>query len=509
MRLAELQAAFGGQIEGDAERTVSGVSLNSSTLEPGEVFAALPGTQIHGMRFAADAVDRGAAAVLMPHEHDGRAASLQPAVPEGTSIWRHPQARRTAGQVAARLAGEPSRELTVCGITGTNGKTTTAHILGQLLDGAGLAPAVLGTAGNRIAGEELAPASHTTPDAPALQRLLAKHVAQGGRSVAAEVSSHALMQERHAGLDLDVAVFTNLSPEHLDYHGSMEGYAAAKARLFHALHPGSHAVVHLDDPAAEIMTAAARGAGARVWTYSARQDADLSATSLRTDPHGMRFVIEGMGICSCDLLLPLRGRFNVENALAAALAARLMGAGPNVVSEGLASTFSIPGRLEPVPNDRGFSVLVDYAHSADALGRVLVELRAGLEDSGSGRLICVFGCGGDRDPSKRGPMGAVAAAHSDVVIVTNDNPRGEAPEAIAAAVLEGARAQDSGRPCEVLAELDRRKAIASALGCARPGDVVLLAGKGHETGQRVGDTLVPFDDRRVAQEVLTLSLIHI
>lgn len=502
MRLSDLQQKFGGLTIGAGDPEITGVQLDSRKSGPGTLFAALPGTQFDGIRFAADAANRGAVALLMPHEQGHRTAS-SPASAElpGLTTWVHPEARHVLGQVASLLCGEPSEELLVAAITGTNGKTTCAHLLGQLLDGAGLVPAVIGTAGHRLAGTGLLPSSHTTPDAPQLHALLRHHLAAGGKTVAVEISSHALIQERHAGLRVLVGLFTNLSPEHLDYHGDMRAYAFAKARLFTSLGAHSTAVLHLDDLATPIMAEAAKQAGANVLYYSARQTADLCASRLTTDPQGTRFDIEGMGICSTNLLLPLRGQFNVENALGAALAARLMGASSSRILEGLATTFSAPGRLEPVPNDRGIDVLVDYAHSPDALERVLGELRMRLATRSSpkpGRLFCVFGCGGDRDASKRSIMGASAARLADVVIVTNDNPRSEEPAAIAEQVLRGARQGQA----QVYLELDRREAISMALEQARPGDVVLLAGKGHESGQQMADSLLPFDDRLVAAEVL-------
>lgn len=502
MRLSDLQQKFGGRLIGAGDPEITGVQLDSRSSVQGTLFAALPGTQSNGIRFAADAVARGAVALLMPHEQTHRTAHTSvSAESPGPSTWVHPEARRVVGEVASLLCGEPSHELLVAALTGTNGKTTCAHLLGQLLDGAGLAPAVIGTAGHRLAGTGLLPSSHTTPDAPQLQDLLRRHLLAGGKTAAAEISSHALTQERHAGLRLCVAVFTNLSSEHLDYHGDMRAYAFAKARLFTSLGAHSTAVLHLDDPATPIMAEAAKQAGANVLYYSARQTADLCASRLTTDPQGTRFDIEGMGICSTNLLLPLHGQFNVENALGAALAARLMGASPSRILEGLATTFSAPGRLEPVPNDRGIDVLVDYAHSPDALERVLGELRNRLVErspAATGRLFCVFGCGGDRDASKRSMMGASAARLADVVIVTNDNPRSEEPAAIAEQVLSGMHQGQA----QVHLELDRREAISMALDQARPGDVVLLAGKGHESGQQMADSLIPFDDRLVAAEVL-------
>jgi UDP-N-acetylmuramoyl-L-alanyl-D-glutamate--2,6-diaminopimelate ligase len=499
MRLRELVAQLGG--ETDVRGTgpeVRDVRLDSRDVTSGCLFAALPGLNGNGARFTSQAAERGATAVLMPK---GDLGSITDG-PLGLDIarWVHPDARRVAGLAAALVHGRPTRAMSLCGITGTNGKTTTAHILGHLLQHAGLAPAVLGTAGHTLADGVPFTATHTTPDAPSLQRLLARHRDLGGRTAALEVSSHALEQERVAGLDFRVAVFMNLSREHDEYHGGMEAYAAAKARLFSGLSPDAHAVIHLDDPYGERMAEAARSSGARVITFSTRRSADLRASGLRTDLSGSQFDVDGMGIFSSPVRFPLRGRYNAENAMAAAAAARLMGASPSSILEGLATTLPAPGRLEPVPTSgRPFSLFVDYAHSPDALERVLATLREDLTAREEpGRLIVVFGCGGDRDRGKRPEMGAIAARLADVQVVTTDNPRGEAPARIADEILAGM----PRRHGDLVIELDRRRAIRCAVAMAEPGDVVLVAGKGHETTQVIGaDTLV-FDDRAVAREAL-------
>lgn len=497
-RLQELVRAFGGDCAlTDAGPTLFDVHLDSRRVRVGDLFVALPGENVDGARFVPDAVRRGAVAVLSPQPIDVDA--LRGEVP-GLDIvsWVHPEARRVAGLAAAEVHGRPCERLGVCGITGTNGKTTTAHLLGQLLARAGLAPGVLGTAGHTLAGGVTLDASHTTPDAPELQRLALRHADAGGRTLVMEASSHALVQDRTAGMDFQVAVFTNLSREHLDYHEDLASYARAKARLFEQLGPDAAAVLNADDPHSAGMAEAARDQGARVFTYSTRRQADLCATQLSTGPRGSRFCIDGMGIFSSDLRLTLRGRYNVENALAATAAARLMGAGSSDLLEGLATTSAAPGRLEPVATGaRGFDLFVDYAHSPDALERVLGVLRADLEREPGGRLIVVFGCGGDRDKGKRPEMGAIASRLADIAVVTSDNPRSEAPLSIADDILKGMR---GGAECVV--ELDRRRAIERAVEEARPGDVVLVAGKGHETAQVVGAETRTFDDRVVAMEVL-------
>lgn len=507
--LGELVARMGGHClapDGsrvDATRVgalpeVQAVHLDGRDCGPGSVYVALPGSRVDGRRFVTQAVERGARVVLCPTD-------LERAEPGdlGAEVitWVHPEARRIAGQAAAWLEGHPSRSMRCIGITGTNGKTTTAHLIAQLSTFCGQPTGLLGTAGHRLADGSVLEATHTTPDAPNLQRLLARQVRSGARNTVLEVSSHALAQERHAGTEFQVAVFTNLSRDHLDFHGSLSEYADAKARLFEALGPGATAVLNAGDPASERMAQAARSVGARVVTYGIGSRVDLSASRLEACPRATTFYISGMGIEDTQARLPLLGRFNVENALAAVAVVLLSGASPSRVLEGLASASSAPGRLEEVPSgDRGFRVLVDYAHTDDALRNVCASLRDVLREGGTpgARLITVFGCGGDRDRGKRAPMGAAAAAHSDVVILTSDNPRSEDPAAIIEDVLPGFVA--TGAEHEVV--VDRAEALARAIEIARPGDLVLVAGKGHERVQIVGDRAIPFDDRDVLRGIL-------
>ncbi len=499
--LSELIARHGGActpgLEGQGP-LVSGVQLDSRDVQPGDLFAALPGSAADGSRFVAQALQRGAVAVLSPRT----LAASDRSVPN----WVHQSARRVVGLSAADVLGNPSSRMFVVAVTGTNGKTTTAHLTGQLLEHVGRRPAVLGTVGNRLADGVWFQASHTTADAPALQSLLARHLELSGDSVALELSSHALDQERHAGLEVDVAQFTNLSQDHLDYHGDMQRYAAAKQRLFAGLKRGAHAVVNQDDPARAAMADAARSAGARVHTYSTRARADLWASEIESDPHGTRFWIQGMGILRTKVRLPLWGDFNVSNSLAALAGVLLSDASPVHALEGLASVSPAAGRLERVDDHgRGLTLLVDYAHSEDALRKVLTTLRAHLAPVARkprGRLLCVFGCGGDRDRGKRPLMGAAVSQLADVAIVTSDNPRSEAPEEIAAAIVAGMHsgAQRAER-AECIVELDRRAAIARALELAAPGDIVLVAGKGHETTQTIGVHTHPFDDRTVLAQL--------
>ncbi|MDZ4772081.1 MAG: UDP-N-acetylmuramoyl-L-alanyl-D-glutamate--2,6-diaminopimelate ligase [Planctomycetota bacterium] len=495
VELAVLAERLGGSLApvGGAGPRITGVHLDSRRVSVGDLFAAVSGGIEESERYAREAVKRGASAVL-----------ARRAFEVGVPVWVHEHARLAAGLAAALVAGEPSKRMFTCGITGTNGKTTTAHLLYQLLVKAGRKPAVLGTAGHRLADGLARVASHTTPDAPEIQRLLAAHRDMGGDALSMEVSSHALDQERTAGIAFDVAIFTNLTRDHLDYHKDFESYTAAKERLFSGLSAKSTAVLNADDPASERLGRAARRAGARVLTYSTQSNGDLCASDIRTDLGGTDFVLNGMGISRTKIRVPLAGRYNVANALAAAASVLVSGASPSIVMDGLATASAAPGRLEPVSsNGRGFAVLVDYAHSEDALSNVCRVLKQSLamRTSNTGRLIVVFGCGGDRDKGKRAPMGRVVSELADLAIVTSDNPRSEDPERIIAEIVMGMKTDGAERSTFIV-ESDRRRAIHAAVSHARVGDVVLIAGKGHETTQTIGTQVLEFDDRVVAGEAL-------
>lgn len=497
VRLSQLVHALGGTCRpapgGAADREIVDVHIDSRRVGRGELFAALPGQRVDGARFVPAALERGAAAVLSPARVDVDTDGDAP-------NWVHPHARSVVGEAAAMVHAHPARAQRVLGITGTNGKTTTAYFAGTLLRHAQLRPAVIGTVGYRLWGAEPQAATHTTPDATELQRLLKNNLANGGDAFVAEVSSHALDQERVSGLELDVAVFLNLSRDHIDYHGSLDAYGEAKARIFGLLKRGGAAVVNADDAYAPRMIAAAREAGARVVTFGTGSRCDLCASRVSFGLQGIDLFLDGMGILKNRLHLPLVGRHNLENALAASAATLLMGASPSRVLEGLATVSPPPGRLEEVDaGGRGFQVFVDYAHTPDALEGVLASLRAGL--SGGARLLVVFGCGGDRDQGKRAPMGGIAARLADVAVITSDNPRSEDPASIVDEVASGASEVSGGR-AEILRIVERRAAIRRALELAREGDVVLIAGKGHETWQeRLGQRL-PFDDRAVVRDEL-------
>jgi UDP-N-acetylmuramoyl-L-alanyl-D-glutamate--2,6-diaminopimelate ligase len=466
VRLDDLVTAVSGRpgLGGLAVRGPTGVEVtdvvhDSRAVGPGALFCCVPGDHVDGHHFAPEAVAAGAVAVLCE-----RPVETGPAVAQ----LHVGSVRAAMGPVASACHGDPSRSLQVAGITGTNGKTTTAHLLRSILEADGRPAVTIGT----LTG------ARTTPEATELQARLAQVRRDGGRAVAMEVSSHALAQRRVDGTRFAVAVFTNLSVDHLDYHGDLEAYYAAKASLF-AAERSEIGVVNLDDEHGRRLQ---REAPIRTIGYSL-----VEAEDLRLDGSGSTWRWRGR-----TLRLPLAGRFNVSNALAAATAAGALRVGLDAVADGLAGSGPVPGRFELVDAGQPFTIVVDYAHTPDGLEQLLTATR---ELAGGGRVIVVFGCGGDRDRGKRPLMGSVAVAGADLVVLTSDNPRDEDPEAIAAEVRAGI---GEGAALEV--ELDRRRAIALALAAAGPGDVVVLAGKGHETTQTIGALEAPFDDRVVAGE---------
>ncbi|MEL6429830.1 MAG: UDP-N-acetylmuramoyl-L-alanyl-D-glutamate--2,6-diaminopimelate ligase [Planctomycetota bacterium] len=501
------------------------LTLSSSDVRRGDLFAALRGLRADGLQYVPDALARGASAVLVPADRPllglrercvaalGRSGGLPESAGPGVA-WVHPAPRRTAGRAASTLAGDPSGTLRLAAVTGTNGKTSVCHLTHGLLVRSSIAAGLLGTSGHRILGPRgplSLGATHTTPDAPALQDLFGRHRAGGGTSLVFEASSHALDQERLAGTQLAAAGFTNLSRDHLDYHGTLRRYLAAKARLWDHLVPGGVAVVHGSDAASDEMAARAAAVGARVVRARVDADADLVAADLARTEDGTSFRLEGLGGGARRVAIPLAGRFNVENTLVAIGLARALGATDDAIAQALEVLTPPPGRLERVlGRSGGPDVYVDYAHTPDALVRALGTLREELDARGAarfgaaasrsarGRILCVFGCGGDRDRGKRFPMGEAAGRLADVSIVTSDNPRSEDPGDIAHEVVLGVDAVGGRR----LVETDRRRAIERALDLARPGDVVLVAGKGHENTQVGPQGAVPFDDRVVAVEAL-------
>jgi UDP-N-acetylmuramoyl-L-alanyl-D-glutamate--2,6-diaminopimelate ligase len=473
--LSELLAAVPEcRARGPRDVEITGLSLDSRTVRDGFLFAALPGARRDGCYFVDDAVARGAAAVLAHREipNHGRLA-----------VITADDSRAALARIADRYYGSPSRELSVIGVTGTNGKTTVCYLARAMLEAAGKKAALFGTVEYLVGGRSI-PAERTTPEAPALQAMMREAVREGCDSLVMEVSSHALAQRRVDCVAFNTAVFTNLGSDHLDYHGDLEDYFRAKASLF--LSPGLRsAVVNADDPRGRALAAEA---SAPVITYGIGTEAALAARAVETGPRGSRFEMEFRG-ARTPVSLPLLGRHNVYNALAAAGVAFSAGLDAGAIAEALSGASPVPGRLEEVRAGFPCRVFIDYAHTGEALESVLAALREGCR----GRLTVVFGCGGDRDRSKRRPMGRVAARLADAAIITTDNPRREDPIEIMAEIVRGFVGSGK-RPVEIR---DRREAIAAALAGAREGDVVLVAGKGHERTQEVGSTVVPFSDRDV------------
>jgi len=481
--LGEIAAAVGGAVVGSSSVVVVDVVQEAQKVAPGALYAARRGRRADGHAFAPDALARGAAALLVEDAELLRSLGAHGVVVPGV--------HRALGRAAQLVHGRPFERLPVLGVTGTNGKTTTTSLASSLLRAQGARPALLGTLGCLFEGHDLG-GSHTTPAADDIARLAARLLDLGATCLLMEVSSHALVLDRVEDVPFQVAGFTNLSHDHLDFHGTMEAYGEAKARLFTELHPRS-TVINVDD-----------AFGSRLFHRSAGEV--LGVTRLEDARARLRAVgaSSGAGGVRAELLLgdrrfplrsPLVGAHNLENLLVALGLMFHHGADLEAAVEALPSLPSVPGRLERCSEEGDdLLVLVDYAHTPDALARVLVALRPLC----SGALWCVFGCGGDRDPHKRGPMGEAAARGADRLVVTSDNPRSEDPARIAEAVVEGVRA--AGGACEV--ELDRACAIDLAVGAAAPGDVVLIAGKGHETYQILGELTRPFDDRVEARRAL-------
>jgi len=474
-------------VVGDPGVEIRGLAYDSRESGPGFLFAALRGAVHDGHAFIGEAVTRGASAILVDREV---------AAPAGVVVVRVSDTRRAIAQISAAYFGHPSRRLSVIGVTGTNGKGATTYLIEAILRAAGRPCGIIGTMGIVIDGGVL-PSARTTPEAPDLHRALAEMVSAGQQYAAVEVASHALALERVAGCRFKVGVFTNLTRDHLDFHGSMEAYRAAKARLFAMLPGDGWAVLNADDPASRIMRAVSP---APVVTYGVREPADVRGRDLKLHLRGSTFTADTPG-GSVPVELRLAGAFNVANALAAMAVGITQELPLAAMAEALAAMPGIPGRFESIEEGQPFAVVVDYAHTPDGLENVL---RSAREVTG-GRLIVVFGCGGDRDRPKRPVMGNIAASWADHVVVTSDNPRTEDPGSIIDEIRPGVEATATRRGVRVQIEPDRRRAIAAAVAEARPGDLVLIAGKGHETYQEIAGVRHPFDDREVVREVLSAS----
>ncbi|NLX59900.1 MAG: UDP-N-acetylmuramoyl-L-alanyl-D-glutamate--2,6-diaminopimelate ligase [Phycisphaerae bacterium] len=468
----------------DGDPWIDRVVSDSRQVRPGDLFVALRGVDSDGHAFVARALAAGAAAVVVERAD---------AVPPGAVAVLVPDGRDAAALLAHEMAGHPTAALTVLGVTGTNGKTTTTYLTRSILEADGRRTGVIGTISYQV-GSRTIPAPTTTPGPVQLADCFADMAASGLTAAVMEVSSHALDQRRTLGVEFRAAAFTNLTPEHLDYHHDMVTYRQAKGRLFAQLSPDAAAVLNRDDEASAHFAAATR---ARVVWYSMKGDADIAAADVRADLDGTQFDLV-LRSGRLPVRLQLIGRHNVYNAMASAGLALSLGIEPQTVVQGLEALAAVPGRLEPVRCGQPFAVLVDYAHTDDALENSL----SSVGPLKQGRLIVVFGCGGDRDRTKRPRMAAVAEKWADTVIVTNDNPRTENPERIADEVFAGFTSPEAATR-----ELDRAAAIRRAIEAARPGDVVVIAGKGHEDYQIVGAERRHFDDREQARRVLT-SLGH-
>ncbi len=474
--LAELAEVAGVLITPDVDAAVTGITHASDGVRPGDLFAALPGSRVHGARFVPQAAQAGAVAVLTD-------AAGEPAATEaGLPALVVDDPRAVLGEVAAAVYDRPTDKLTVIGITGTAGKTSTAYLVEAGLRAAGYTAGLIGTVETRL-GELTVESERTTPEASDLQGLFAAAVELGVTAVAMEVSSHALALGRVGGTGFEVGGYTNFGTDHLDFHATVDEYFAAKALLFDGR--CRYEVINLDDPALKPLIRPA------TITYSAAGDpaASWSATGVRRSGYGQSFIAHGPGGVTVEAAVALPGRHNVANALLALACLGAAGVEPEVAAIGVAGCPGVPGRLERVAAPGPVTGVVDYAHKPDAIVAALAALR----DTTDGSLICVIGAGGDRDRGKRPVMGRAAAEGADLVIVTDDNPRTEDPAVIRAEVLRGAMAVPTGP--EVIEVPGRRQAIAEAVARANPGDVIAVLGKGHERGQEINGQVHPFDDR--------------
>ncbi|MFD1955197.1 UDP-N-acetylmuramoyl-L-alanyl-D-glutamate--2,6-diaminopimelate ligase [Paenibacillus thailandensis] len=495
MQLGELsKLLITAKLYGDDKTSVTGVEVDSRKVKEGDLFICLPGHTVDGHDYAPQALERGAAAIVAERKLDLDVPQLIVA-----------SSRLAMAVIADHYYGHPSRHMKLIGVTGTNGKTTTTYLIERIMNDNGYPAGVIGTIEARYAGKTL-PMSGTTPEALGLQQYLAEMKEAGTKAVAMEVSSHALEQGRVKGCRFRTAIFTNLTQDHLDYHQTMEKYAAAKELFFsrlgneYASSPDerSYAVLNADDPVSEQF---AKATAAEVLTYGIENGADVRAEHIRITSRGTSFTLRSFR-GDAELTLQMVGKFNVYNALAAITAALIEGIPVERIKASLEAVSGVPGRVEPVNEGQPFAVIVDYAHTPDGLENVLKAVKELAPE----RLFCVFGCGGDRDRKKRPIMGRIAAQYADYVFVTSDNPRTEDPALILQDIKAGL-AQDGVPEDRYELIVDRRSAIEKAIEKASPGDVVLIAGKGHETYQIIGTVTHPFDDRLVAKEAIR-GLLH-
>ncbi|GAO12729.1 UDP-N-acetylmuramoyl-L-alanyl-D-glutamate--2,6-diaminopimelate ligase [Streptomyces lydicamycinicus] len=486
----------------DAARPVmvTGITHDSRAVRPGDVYAALPGARLHGADFVAQAADLGAAAVLTDPSGAERAAAT------GLPVLVVDNPRARMGALAVSIYGAPGEDLLQIGITGTSGKTTTAYLIeGGLRAAAAKVPdggltGLIGTVETRI-GDERIKSERTTPEATDLQALFAVMRERGVRALAMEVSSHALVLGRVDGCVFDVAIFNNLSPEHMEFHSGMEDYFQAKAQLFTKARSRA-GVVNLDDEYGKRLAEGESEVPVTTFSAEGHPDADWRASDVEVGTLGSTFTVHGPDGVTLRAASPIAGPFNVANALAAIVSLVVAGIDAQTAADGVAAVPGVPGRLERIDAGQPYLAVVDYAHKTDAVESVLRALRKVTD----GKLHAVLGCGGDRDPHKRGPMGAAVARLADTAVLTSDNPRGEDPLAILATMLAGAAEVPIHERGTVLVEEERAVAIAAAVARAEPGDTVIVAGKGHEQGQDIAGVVRPFDDRQVLREAIEASL---
>ena len=489
VRVTKIFSLSSGRMVLTQDVTIHAVQYDSRKVERGDVFVAIRGTAVDGHRFIESAVRNGATVVVV---EDDTAMPDAFFMHSGVIKVVVPDARLSLAAMAANFYGHPARQLTLVGVTGTNGKTTTTHLIKSVLERQGATVGLIGTIEYSI-GNKVIPATHTTPESLELNGLLSSMHEEGCTAAVMEVSSHSLALHRVHGLEFKAGVFTNLTQDHLDFHRTMADYAKAKRILFDSLSPEATAVTNADDPYGRSMI---EGIAARTVTYGMKPGALVSASGVSMTMSGMTLSVLHDGKAT-SVASSLTGRFNVANVLASFAAGVALGVPDSAIAEGIAQVKAVRGRFEQIRSPAGWTAIVDYAHTPDALQNCLQTIREIVSTGGSSRVITVFGCGGNRDRGKRPIMGRIASEMSDITVVTSDNPRHEDPEAILREVLAGVPA---GK--RVLSVADRHEAIREALGMARPGDVVLLAGKGHENYQVVGDSRVHFDDREEVEEFI-------
>ncbi|MCW5932898.1 MAG: UDP-N-acetylmuramoyl-L-alanyl-D-glutamate--2,6-diaminopimelate ligase [Fimbriimonadia bacterium] len=480
MRFLELMNGLNAEISGDTP--IQGLCVDTRALKKGDLYIALVGSRQDGHEFLPEAIQAGAAAALISNDR---------AAPENLPVYaRVPDTRIALWQIAQRFYNDPSRHLRLIGLTGTNGKTTASHLLHSILESAGIPVALIGTLGCKWKGD-YRDLGFTTPEVYQLQAILQEVLADGARATVMEVSSHALAQMRVDGARFDIGVFLNLTQDHLDFHHTMEEYANAKLRLFTELAEQSekpfHSLLNLDSEWGDWFLKRASG---KVIGFGTAPESAIRAVNPNIEKKGLRFQIESPYYERFDVALQLSAPYNLSNGLAAAAAALVLGISTEAIQQGLQVVERVPGRFERVPLEQDFSVYVDFAHTPDALENVLKAAR----DLKPQRLVILFGAGGDRDARKRPLMGRAACEWADRVILTSDNPRTEDPQKILDDILQGIEPDQKNK---VVVEPDRKRAIHLALQEAQPGDLILLAGKGHENYQIIGEEKIPFEDRQV------------